>query len=338
MRDARRVRDVVREALERVARACGITVGRLRQRDSRAEHAVRIEAGVHLLQRERAANQQSGADEQQQRQRDFGGDQACAQPIAKAAARRSAAAFAQSRLDRAAREAKRGREAAQNAACDRDRERESERDGIDARLLEPRHARRARRDDPGDEPLRQHEAGGRRRQRQHRAFGQQLAHDAAPAGAERGADGDFASTGGAAREQQVRDVAARDQQHESDGAQQDEQTRSIAADELLAKRLHRVAELAGVAWEVVAQPHGDGLELLQRLLDRGAAREPAVHRQVVLVVHRLAFSRERDRDPQLLAVARQIERGRHHARHDRVAAVDSNRCADDRASAEAAYP
>src|SRR5439155_14558784 len=118
----------------------------------------------------------------------------------------------------------------------------------------------------------------------------------------------------------------------------DEQTRSIAADELLAKRLHRVAELAGVAWEVVAQPHGDGLELLQRLLDRGAAREPAVHRQVVLVVHRLAFSRERDRDPQLLAVARQIERGRHHARHDRVAAVDSNRCADDRASAEAAYP
>ena len=56
---------------------------------------MRIESGVDALQRERAANQQAGADEQQQRQRDLGDDQARAQPIAEAAARRSAAALAQ---------------------------------------------------------------------------------------------------------------------------------------------------------------------------------------------------------------------------------------------------
>ena len=46
-----------------------------RQRDARAEDAARIEAGVRALQRDGAADQEAGADEQQQRQRDLGDDE-----------------------------------------------------------------------------------------------------------------------------------------------------------------------------------------------------------------------------------------------------------------------
>ena len=46
-------------------------------------------------------------------------------------------------------------------------------------------------------------------------FGQQLPHDTAPAGAERGAQRDLVRPARGAREQEVRDVGARDEQHDA---------------------------------------------------------------------------------------------------------------------------
>ena len=259
---------------------------------------MRIESGVDALQRERAANQQAGADEQQQRQRDLGDDQARAQPIAEAAARRSAAALAQAHLHVGAREPQRGREAADDARDEPDRDRKAECHRIDPRLIEAGHVPRARRDDARDEPVREQQAGAGGGERQQHAFGQQLPHDTHAPDAERRADRDLAPARRAAREQQVRHVAARDEQHDEDGAEQHEEPRAVAADDVLAERFHRVAQLGDVAREIVPHANRHRLELLQRLLARDAALQPAVHRQVVLVVHRLALGCERDRNPQ----------------------------------------
>ena len=59
-----------------------------------------------------------------------------------------------------------------------------------------------------------------RDEREQQALGQQLAHQPAARGAERQAHRDLALADRGARQQQVRDVGARDQQHQPDDAQQ----------------------------------------------------------------------------------------------------------------------
>ncbi len=96
---------------------------------------------------------------------------------------------------------------------------------VEARLLDARDA--GRRD--GDERLHagQREPDARRGagQREDHAFHQELTADAAQGSAERRLDGDLAQPPDTAREEQVRDVGARHQQHERDGAEQHEQRR-----------------------------------------------------------------------------------------------------------------
>ena len=75
--------------------------------------------------------------------------------------------------------------------------------------------------------------------RQHDAFGQQLADDPAARAADRRADRDLAPAAGRAHEQEVRDVGAGDEQHEADGADQHEQRRADVPDERLPDRLRR---------------------------------------------------------------------------------------------------
>ena len=66
---------------------------------------------------------------------------------------------------------------------------------------------------------------------EHQAFGQHLAHQPAALGAQRGAQADLALARGAARQQQVGDVDAGDEQHQRDRADQREQRRPELADQ-----------------------------------------------------------------------------------------------------------
>jgi hypothetical protein len=63
----------------------------------------------------------------------------------------------------------------------------------------------------------------------------QLPDDARPAGAERKADGNLLLPAGPARQQQVRDVGAGDQQHETGGRDEHARRGPDLADDLLAK-------------------------------------------------------------------------------------------------------
>ena len=74
-----------------------------------------------------------------------------------------------------------------------------------------------------------------RRSAEHReqhALREQLRDHPRPARADRDAHGDFALPPRRAREQHVRDVRARDQQHERDGAENHEQRRAHVSDDL----------------------------------------------------------------------------------------------------------
>ena len=77
---------------------------------------------------------------------------------------------------------------------------------------------------------------------QHAAFGEELTHQPAASGAERGAHGQLALPRRSAREQQVRDVGAGDQQDECDGAEQHEQRRPDVAGQLLAQGTTRAVQ------------------------------------------------------------------------------------------------
>ena len=74
--------------------------------------------------------------------------------------------------------------------------------------------------------------------REQHAFGHELAQQPAAAGAERRAHGKLAMTRLRAREQQVGEVRARDQQHEPDRRLQHPDGAAGAADDFLLHRLH----------------------------------------------------------------------------------------------------
>ena len=73
-------------------------------------------------------------------------------------------------------------------------------------------------------------------ERHHQAFGQHLLDDARARRADRAPDRHFFLPAGGARQQQRRDVRARDEHHERDRAEQHEQRRPHVADQRIAQR------------------------------------------------------------------------------------------------------
>jgi hypothetical protein len=81
---------------------------------------------------------------------------------------------------------------------------------------------------------REEQACEARKPREHAALGEQLNRHAAPTGPERGTQRDLTGPACGSRQQEVRDVGARDEPHDGDGAHQRPQGRlSIARDPLL---------------------------------------------------------------------------------------------------------
>ena len=88
------------------------------------------------------------------------------------------------------------------------------------KLVVRRRTHRDQRAKPG--PSNEH-AAGHARDGQQEAFRQQLSKDASPSRTKRGANRELATPRRRAREQKMRDVRARDEQHERNGARQQEQ-------------------------------------------------------------------------------------------------------------------
>ena len=84
-----------------------------------------------------------------------------------------------------------------------------------------------------------HSAG----ERDGEAFREQLADDVPAACAECGTGGQFALSGGGAHQQKIGNVGTGDQQHQADGAEQDQERRARVADDRLLQRHHAEATL-----------------------------------------------------------------------------------------------
>ena len=183
-----------------------------------------IEAGRHLLQAREAANQQAGADRAASPTAPARRRRAARRRLLAAAPDRAApadprpASFRLSCTSSAA-QAQRRRQPEQHARHERDAEREQQHAAVDRDLVQPRHAPRAERPESTRGSRREAAARARRRRaraaRFRSAAGATMRARLAPSAARTAISCWRAER---ARQQQVRDVRAGDQQHEADRA------------------------------------------------------------------------------------------------------------------------
>ena len=211
-----------------------ILVGFRGRADAEDEEPIGIEAGGYFRQVREALDHQPGADQQDQRQADFGGDEERAPPAAAAGA--SAFALFQCFRRVPGRRRKRRDEPEQNAGDNRHAEAEGEDLAIEADLFEAPQAGRRHRHQERDRPRGEQRTERTADDREQHAFGEQLPDQTETARAHRGADGNFARAGRGAREQQVRHIRAADEKEEPDRREEKQQDRPKFADGVFVQR------------------------------------------------------------------------------------------------------
>ena len=129
---------------------------------------------------------------------------------------------------------------------------------VDRDGREPREARRRQGLKKLRTPRSDQQACSATDQTEQQAFGQHLAQQSAPSGAERRPNRELALPRGGAGEQQVRDVGAGDQQDEAHRTEQDDQRPLDVTHDLFVHR-HQADSGPGVRWIRFLQPRGDGV-------------------------------------------------------------------------------
>ena len=210
----------------------------IRKTHRHRHHVRRLEAHVDRGQAHEALDQQPGADQQDQCERDFTDDEGVAEPVgaprAPGRARRVRRPGPCARVPCSA-----GARPEPHAADEGHAEREGEHPSVDLNLAVARQqAGRGERQQRGHADQRDQRPARRAQQRNHGGFGEQLSHHAPARGAERQPRRNFLAPRQRADHQQVRDVGARDQQHQRHGASEDQQRRPHLADHRVLERRH----------------------------------------------------------------------------------------------------
>ena len=244
-------------------------VARGRQRDFHRQHLVGAESGIHLLKLPQAADQQAGADEQHDRHRDFGDDQQLARAAADRRALR-AAAFLQRVVEVLLRQVEGRHQAEQHARRHRRDQREDEHAAVQSDLIGARDAGRGKRGQRACGPERDQQAAGGAEQAERRALGQHLPHQLLSIRANRRAQGELTQPAGAVRQQEVRDVRARDEQDDDDRRAEQKDDRPRFADHRFEERIHLHALIGVARRELLLEARGNGFDLGARLLHRHA--------------------------------------------------------------------
>ena len=176
------------------------------------------------LQVQEAADHQPGADKKHERDRQLRDDQQAARPAAAEPAGRARGFQPIAEID--LRRMQRGHETEHDARDQRDEQGDRE----DAPVHRHRHplGNVAAGDREGQQrvcrPARQQHAQRAAQQKQQHALDEHLPDEARPAGPERRSDDALPRSRHGARQQQVGDVGARDEQHEADGAEHQQQS------------------------------------------------------------------------------------------------------------------
>ena len=292
----------------------GLAVLGARKLQTQGQNAGRRKSRVSVVQRDEAADQQTRADEQHQRDRKLAHGERRAQPPSPDTLGPASAAFFQMHAGIAARRVQRREDADENAADQRCGGGVREHLRVDGDVGQARQRSRRKRSQQVHAPGGEHQSRGAAKQRDDQALGEQLAQQPRTAGAERGANRQLAVARRRARQQQVRDIRARDEQDERDGAEQDEERPAHFANQFHVQR-HEPDPDPAVRWILLLQPRRDHVHLRLggrlpdarlQTSDHGQPERSPRLEQLLELPHR------RERHPQL-GIGRMAERGRHHA-------------------------
>ena len=163
------------------------------------------------------------------------------------------------------------------------------------------------------------------------ALDEQLPDDPPPARTERDANRDFARPVGGARELQVGDVGAGDEQDEGDRAHQRPEHRlDLRADDEVEERRDLRGEVLVAVLVLIRQLRGDVLHLAAGLLERDAVGQAAVGHEGPPLARQPEYGRPLGHRHPDLALERPFEAVGHHADDRRGNRVDADRFADHR--------
>ncbi len=320
----------------------GLPVELRRRAHGQRQEVARLEAEVGLLQADEAAQQQARADEQHERDGDLRDDQKAARTPDARLGGSAAPRLLEREVEVGLRDLQPRQQSHQQTRRQRDERREGQHPHVHTRLVEPREPQPFghEREQGFDAPQGQHDPERAARQRQQNALREQLPHDPPARRAERRAYRHLLVTRRRAREQKVRDVGARDEQHEADRAEEDEQRRArLRPDQSLAQGDEAHAPVRVRVGVGLGESRGDAAQLLLRLRARHTFTDAADDREIstrtLTQLARLARQRRPD-----LRVGRVPELLRHDADHGRAPAADERQLLTDdaRVSAEAALP
>ncbi len=301
-----------------------------------------VEARVHPHQVREAAQEEPRAHDEHHGERDLADDQRVARARLRGAGRRARARLLQRVVHAARGQVQEGREAEDEAGEDGDGEREEEHGPVDRDFGRARDGVGVRGDEQAEPRLGQPDAGRRAGEREQRPLGHELGEQAAAARAERGADRELLLPRLRAREQQVGEVGARDEQHEPDGALQDPERGRHVADDVVLERVVAQPVRRGVRHVRVRRDRlplaQHAVEVVAGLRQRDAILQPADQVERVAAAAAGMGGVDGDRLPQFHALVVHVEPAGHDAHDARRDAVDLHRAADGRRAAVERLP
>ena len=274
-----------------------------------------------------ASSEQSGREHEDDRQRDLGHDEYAARPGAAGTDRRSFPTLPQAVDQLDARDLQRRCEAEDEARHQRDRQREAQNGGVDPDFVEPRQVgRRQSHETKHAQPGEPH-AADTSHERQQRALGEKLTDQSSAGRAYRRAHDHFTLASGRPCEQQVRDIGARDQQHEADGREQDVERLAGVADQEILQWQHHDGLCRVAVGILLFEALRDGRHLQLRLHDGDAGPQAANH---AVVVRRSRGGRRHDPRGRINVRTRRIADSRLEHAHDREDTIVELDCRPDR--------
>jgi hypothetical protein len=193
---------------------------------------------------------------------------------------------------------------------------------------------------PIEAPDREAQGGDAAEHGERHTLDQHLADELPPAGTQGGAHGKFAAAGDGARQEQVGDVGAGDQQHGGDGAQHQQERIPERARDRLAQVAHGDADIPVAVGVLLGDLAGDDRQLSADVIDgaaRGGARDDPGVIAYDAALHQVRARLEPDGGPDVGGP--EFEGGRHDADHRVGLAVEGDGVVQDApVSGEALLP
>ena len=222
---------------------------------------------------------------------------------------------------------KRRRQTKQHAGDDADTEEESERPPVHGEDHPERPANVLQfRVEPADTGHREQETERASHEREQHALREELPDDLPAGGADRDAHAHLPRPPRGTREQEVGDIGAGNQQHESDRAQQrPEQQPDLRSDDQALERIGIRREVLVAVGILAGQCPADGVQLGPGLFERDAVRKPSDGEEIPRLARLLAQRRRvlRHRKPDLLRL-REPEALLHDPDHGRGDAIEAD--------------